>query len=86
MSNIFNFSAGPSSLPPSVMERARQEFRDYGGLGVSVMEISHRSHEFIQIAERAEADLRELLDLNDDYYVLFLHGGASMQFAMVPLN
>ena len=86
MSNIFNFSAGPSSLPPSVMERARQEFRDYGGLGVSVMEISHRSHEFVQIAERAEADLRELLDLNDDYYVLFLHGGASMQFAMVPLN
>ncbi len=86
MSKIFNFSAGPSSLPPSVMERAQEEFRDYGGLGVSVMEISHRSREFIEIAERAEADLRALLDLNDEYYVLFMHGGASIQFAMVPMN
>ena len=58
MSNVFNFSAGPSSLPPAVMEVAREEFRDYRGLGVSVMEISHRSSEFMEIAERAEADLR----------------------------
>ena len=86
MSKVFNFSAGPSALPPPVMERAREEFRDYQGLGVSVMEISHRSREFIEIAEQAEADLRELLNLNDDYHVLFLHGGGSMQFAMVPLN
>ena len=86
MSNVFNFSAGPSSLPPAVMEIAREEFRDYRGLGVSVMEISHRSSEFMEIAERSEADLRELLELSDDYYVLFLHGGASLQFAMVPLN
>ena len=86
MSNVFNFSAGPSSLPPAVMEVAREEFRDYRGLGVSVMEISHRSSEFMDIAERAEADLRELLNLSDDYYVLLLHGGASLQFSMVPLN
>ena len=86
MSKIYNFSAGPSSLPPSVMERAREEFLDYGGLGTSVMEISHRSREFVEIAERAEADLRALLNVNDDYYVLFMHGGASMQFAAVPMN
>lgn len=86
MSRAFNFSAGPAALPTEVLERAREEFLDYRGTGMSVMEISHRSPEFIDIAERAEADLIELLAVPDDYQVLFLQGGATTQFAMVPLN
>ena len=86
MSRAFNFSAGPGALPTAVLERAQAELLDYRGTGMSVMEMSHRSPEFIDIAERATADLSELLDVPDDYQVLFLQGGATTQFAMVPLN
>src|SRR5690606_5427982 len=82
----FNFSAGPAALPLEVLERAREELLDYRGTGMSVMEMSHRSKAYIEIAERAEADFRELMGVPDDYAVLFLQGGATLQFAMVPLN
>ena len=82
----YNFSPGPAALPDSVLEQARDELLDYQGKGLSVMEMSHRSKEFMAIAEGAEADLRELLGITDDYHVLFLQGGASMQFAAVPFN
>ncbi len=83
---IFNFSAGPAMLPGSVLERVREELIDWHGSGMSVMEMSHRGKEFIAIAQKAEADLRSLLDIPDDYHVLFLQGGATSQFAMVPMN
>jgi phosphoserine aminotransferase len=86
MSRVFNFSAGPAALPLEVLEQARAEMLDYRGSGMSVMEMSHRSKEFIGIAEKAEADLIELLGVPADYQVLFLQGGATLQFAMVPLN
>ena len=86
MSRVYNFSAGPAALPLEVLERARDELLDYRGSGMSVMEMSHRSKEFIAIAEKAEADLVELLGVPSDYQVLFLQGGATLQFAMVPLN
>ena len=82
----WNFSAGPSALPDAVIQRARDELPNWRGHGLSVMEMSHRSAEFISIAERAEADLRELLAVPDDYAVLFLQGGATLQFAMAPMN
>ena len=82
----YNFSPGPAALPDAVLERAKAEFMDYQGMGLSVMEMSHRSSAFVDIAARAEADLRALLGVDDDYHVLFLQGGASMQFAMVPVN
>ena len=81
-----NFSAGPATLPDAVLERARAEMLDYQGQGVSVLEIGHRSVVFEEIAAAAEADLRALLDIGDDYHVLFLPGGASLQFAALPLN
>ena len=86
MSRVFNFSAGPAMLPQAVLEKAQQEMLDWHGSGMSVMEMSHRGKEFMSIAAQAEADLRELMDISDDYAVLFLQGGASSQFAMVPLN
>jgi len=86
MKRTFNFSAGPAALPLEVLEEAAAELFDYRGTGMSVMEMSHRSAEFIDIAQRAEADLRELLDISGDYAVLFLQGGATAQFAAVPLN
>ncbi|TFH86747.1 3-phosphoserine/phosphohydroxythreonine transaminase [Billgrantia azerbaijanica] len=86
MTRHYNFCAGPAALPTAVLERAREELLDYQGRGLSVMEMSHRSPEFVAIAERAEADLRELLAIPDNYRVLFLQGGASLQFAMVPMN
>ena len=86
MTRAFNFSAGPAALPEPVLEQAREELLDYQGRGLSVMEMSHRSEEFVAIAEQAEEDLRALLDIGYDYQVLFLHGGASAQFAMLPLN
>ena len=85
-SRAYNFSPGPAALPVAVLERARTELLDYQGRGLSVMEMSHRSAEFIDIAESAEANLRALLDIGEDYHVLFLQGGASLQFAMVPIN
>ena len=86
MSRVFNFSAGPAALPETVLERIRADIPDWGGLGMSVMEISHRSKEFIAVAEKAEQDLRDLLNIPDDYAVLFTQGGATMQFAFAPLN
>jgi phosphoserine aminotransferase len=86
MSRAFNFSAGPAAMPTEVLEQAQAEMLDYRGTGMSVMEVSHRSAEFIDIAERAEADFRALLNISDDYAVLFLQGGATLQFSMVPLN
>ncbi|GKX62540.1 3-phosphoserine/phosphohydroxythreonine transaminase [Pragia fontium] len=86
MAQVFNFSAGPAMLPVEVLRQAQQELCDWQGLGTSVMEISHRSKEFIQVAETAEQDLRDLLKVPDNYKVLFSHGGARAQFAAVPLN
>lgn len=86
MSRVFNFSAGPAALPTEVLERARAELLDWNDSGTSVMEMSHRGKEFMSIAARSEADLRELMAIPDNYKVLFLQGGASSQFAMVPVN
>jgi len=86
MARVFNFSAGPAMLPAEVLERARDEMLDCDGTGMSVMEMSHRGKKFVSIAEKAEADLRKLMNIPDNYKVLFLQGGASSQFAMVPLN
>jgi phosphoserine aminotransferase len=86
MTDIYNFSAGPAVLPHPVLVRARDELVDWQGSGMSVMEMSHRGKEFISIAEQAEADLRELMGIGSDYHVLFLQGGATSQFAMVPMN
>ena len=83
---VFNFNAGPGGLPLPVLERVRQELLDYRGTGMSVMEMSHRSPEFEEILERAERDLRRLMAIPDDYAVLFLQGGGSLQFSMVPMN
>lgn len=86
MARVYNFSAGPAVLPEEVLAQARDELLDWRGSGMSVMEMSHRGKEFISIAEKAEADLRELLAIPASYKVLFLQGGASQQFAMVPMN
>lgn len=86
MQPIYNFSAGPAVLPHEVLKRAQDEMLDWGGSGMSVMEMSHRGKEFMAIAAKAEADLRELLAIPANYKVLFLQGGASSQFAMVPMN
>ena len=86
MSRVFNFSAGPAALPTEVLERAREELLDWNGSGTSVMEMSHRGKDFMSIAAKAEADLRDLMAIPDNYKVLFLQGGASSQFAMVPIN
>ena len=86
MSRVYNFSAGPGMLPVEVLEEAAAEMLDYKGTGESVMEMSHRSKEYGEIIQTAEADFRELLGLPDNYKVLFLQGGASTQFAMIPMN
>ena len=86
MSRAYNFCAGPAALPQAVLEQAQQEMLDYRGLGLSIMEMSHRDNVFVEIAEQAEKDLRDLMGISDDYTVLFLQGGASSQFAMVPMN
>jgi len=86
MERIYNFSAGPAMLPHEVLEQARDEMLNWQGSGMSVMEMSHRGKEFMGIAAQAEADLRELLAIPANYKVLFLQGGASAQFAMVPMN
>jgi len=83
---VYNFGAGPAMLPREVMQLARAEFLDWHGAGMSVMEMSHRSDEFMSIATQTEADFREILAIPDNYKVLFSQGGASSQFAMVPLN
>ena len=86
MERVFNFSAGPSALPEPVMKKAQNEMTNYVGTGLSVMEMSHRSKEFIAIKEAAENSLRELLAVPDNYKILFIQGGATLQFGMVPLN
>ena len=86
MSRIFNFSAGPAMLPTEVMARAGDEMLDWRGSGMSVMEMSHRGKEFMSIYEEAERDLRELLGVPESYKILFLQGGATLQFAQIPMN
>lgn len=86
MSRVFNFSAGPAMIPQAVLEKAQAEMLDWNGTGMSVMEMSHRGKEYMSIAEKAKNDLREVMSIPDSYEILFLQGGASSQFAMVPMN
>ena len=86
MSRVYNFSAGPAVLPEEVLKEIQEEIFDYNGSGQSVMEMSHRSKVFDDIIKEAEADLRDLMHIPDNYKVLFLQGGASLQFAMIPMN
>ena len=86
MGRVYNFSAGPAVLPEEVLKEAADEMLDYQGTGMSVMEMSHRGSTFQKILNTAEADLRELMGIPDSYKVLFLQGGASLQFAMLPMN
>ena len=86
MNRVYNFSAGPSVLPEDVLKKAQEEMLVYGDSGMSVMEMSHRSSVFQEIIETAEADIRDLMQIPDNYKVLFLQGGASQQFAMIPMN
>ena len=86
MDRVFNFSAGPSTLPLEALQQAAADMTNYKGCGMSVMEMSHRSQDFKDIIETAEADLRDLMNIPDNYRVLFLQGGGTLQFSMVPLN
>ncbi|MFN3842603.1 MAG: 3-phosphoserine/phosphohydroxythreonine transaminase [Rehaibacterium terrae] len=86
MSRVYNFSAGPAALPEPVLRQAQAELLEWGGQGASVMELSHRGKPFIEVAARAERDLRELMGIPEDYAVLFLQGGATQQFALIPMN
>lgn len=86
MTRKFNFSAGPAGLPDEVLAQAQEELLDWQGQGLSIMEMSHRSKEFVSVAESAERDLRDLMKIGDDYKVLFLQGGATSQFSMIPMN
>ena len=86
MSRVYNFSAGPAVLPEEVLKEAQEEMMDYRGCGMSVMEMSHRSSMFQQIIDEAEADLRDLMNIPDNYKVLFLQGGGALQFSAVPMN
>ncbi|TNF35090.1 MAG: 3-phosphoserine/phosphohydroxythreonine transaminase [Gammaproteobacteria bacterium] len=86
MSRVYNFSAGPAVLPEEVLQQAKEEMLDYRGSGMSVMEMSHRGKTYMAIAQQAEADLRDIMSIPDNYKVLFLQGGASLQFSMVPIN
>ena len=86
MGRIFNFSAGPAMLPEEVLKEAAADMMDYHGCGMSVMEMSHRSKVYQQIIDEAEADLRKLIGIPDNYKVLFMQGGATLGFAMIPMN
>ena len=86
MSRVYNFSAGPAMLPEAVLQRAEKEFLDWNNSGMNVMEMSHRGKEFMSIATQAEADLRNVMNIPDNYKVLFLQGGATAQFTAVPMN
>jgi len=86
MARVYNFSAGPAVLPQVVLERAQKEILDYKGTGMSVMEMSHRTKTYDKIIKKAESDLRALMNISEEYAVLFMHGGASAQFAAVPMN
>lgn len=86
MGRVYNFSAGPAVLPEEVLKEAAEEMLDYRGTGMSVMEMSHRSKAFETIIEEAEQDLRDLMNIPDNYKVLFLQGGAHLQFSAIPQN
>jgi phosphoserine aminotransferase len=86
MSRVYNFSAGPAALPLEVLEKIRNDIPDWQGTGMSVMEVSHRSKDFVALAERAEANFRKLLGISDNYSVLFTQGGATLQMSMAPMN
>lgn len=86
MSRVFNFCAGPAALPETVLERAGKELANWHEKGLSIMEMSHRSKDYVGVAEKAEQDLRDLMNIPDNYKVLFMQGGASSQFTMVPMN
>ena len=86
MSRVFNFSAGPAMIPQAVLEKAQSEMLDWNGTGMSTMEMSHRGKDYMSIADKAMADLREVMAIPDTHEILFLQGGASSQFAMVPMN
>ncbi len=86
MSRVYNFSAGPAMLPEEVLQQASEEMASWQGSGASIMEMSHRGKEFVSVAAQAEADLRELMSIPDNYKVLFLQGGATLQFSMIPAN
>ena len=86
MARVFNFSAGPAMMPLPVLEEIAKEVVDYRGCGMSVMEMSHRSKVYQQIIDEAEADLRDLMGIPDNYKVLFVQGGATLEFAMIPMN
>ena len=83
---VFNFAAGPSMIPEPVMKKVQNEFRNYNSMGIGVTELSHRAPEFLDIMEKAKANIREIMDINDEYDVCFLQGGASLQYAMIPMN
>ena len=86
MNKVYNFSAGPAALPRAVLERLKIELPEFRDAKASVMEISHRGVDFLVLAKKAEQDLRDLMSIPDNYKVLFLQGGASQQFSMVPIN
>jgi len=86
MTRVYNFSAGPAAMPIAVLERIRADIPDWNGTGMTVMEVSHRGKAFMETAAKAGQDVRDLLGINDDYSVLFIQGGATMQFSMAPLN
>ena len=86
MARVYNFSAGPAVLPECVLREAAAEMMDYRGTGMSVMEMSHRSKPYQTIIDEAEADLRDLMNIPENYKVLFMQGGASQQFAAIPMN
>src|SRR3990167_5690834 len=86
MGRVFNFNAGPAMLPDEVLLKAQSELLNWHGTGMSIMELSHRGSEFKEVVEKTEADFRELMEIPKNYRVLFVAGGASTQFAMVPLN
>ena len=86
MKRVYNFSAGPAQLPLSVLQKAQDELLSYQGTGMSIMEMSHRSSHFDQVIEEAQSLLKEIMGIPENYKVLFLQGGASLQFSMVPLN
>lgn len=83
---VHNFSAGPAILPEEVLNEIKDEFNGYQDIGSTIIEISHRDKTFLEIAKNAESSVRRLLDLNDDYEVLFMQGGATLQFSLIPLN
>jgi phosphoserine aminotransferase len=86
MTRKYNFSAGPAGLPDEVLLQAQEELLDWHGKGLSIMEMSHRSKEFVSVAETAEQDLRDLMGIGNNHKVLFLQGGATSQFSMIPMN